>query len=63
MCASFLFQCSLIFDLQPLTYTSDRVKIMFVVNLLSGRVAQWATVVLENRIPSDHLVKSSEAAS
>uniref|UniRef100_A0A674MAN0 Uncharacterized protein n=1 Tax=Takifugu rubripes TaxID=31033 RepID=A0A674MAN0_TAKRU len=36
-CASFLLQCSLVFDLQPLTYTSDRAKIAFVVNLLSGR--------------------------
>lgn len=42
-CASFLLQCSLVFDLQPLTYPSDRAKIAFVVNLLSGRVApRWS---------------------
>eukprot|EP00066_Takifugu_rubripes_P027223 XP_011616489.1 PREDICTED: uncharacterized protein LOC105418518 [Takifugu rubripes] len=48
-CASFLLQCSLVFDLQPLTYTSDRAKIAFVVNLLSGRAVQWAT---ENQTPA-----------
>lgn len=46
-CASFLLQCSLVFNLQRLTYLSDRVKIAFVVNLLSERVAQWAKAVLE----------------
>uniref|UniRef100_A0A674MMR7 DUF4939 domain-containing protein n=1 Tax=Takifugu rubripes TaxID=31033 RepID=A0A674MMR7_TAKRU len=71
-CASFLLQCSLVFDLQPLTYPSDRAKIAFVVNLLSGRAA-----VLENQSPVsssflafmaelkrvfDHPVQSSEAA-
>ncbi|TWW71216.1 Retrotransposon-like protein 1 [Takifugu flavidus] len=74
-CASFLLQCSLVFDLQPLTYTSDRAKIAFVVNLLSGRAVQWAT---ENQTPASssfpaftaelkrvflHPVQSGEAAS
>ncbi|TWW62376.1 hypothetical protein D4764_04G0010230 [Takifugu flavidus] len=30
VCASFLLQCFLVFDLQPLTYPSDRAKIAFV---------------------------------
>uniref|UniRef100_A0A674MXQ5 Gypsy retrotransposon integrase-like protein 1 n=1 Tax=Takifugu rubripes TaxID=31033 RepID=A0A674MXQ5_TAKRU len=51
-CASFLLQCSLVFDLQPLTYPSDRARIAFMVNLLSGRAAQWATAVLENQTPA-----------
>uniref|UniRef100_A0A674PMU1 Gypsy retrotransposon integrase-like protein 1 n=1 Tax=Takifugu rubripes TaxID=31033 RepID=A0A674PMU1_TAKRU len=77
-CASFLLQCSLVFDLQPLTYPSDRAKIAFMVNLLSGRAAQWATAVLENQTPAsssfpfftaelrrvfDHPIQSSEASS
>ncbi|TWW73897.1 hypothetical protein D4764_15G0012930 [Takifugu flavidus] len=41
-----------LFDLQPLTYPSNRAKIAFVVNLLSGRAAQWATAVLENQTPA-----------
>ncbi|TWW57368.1 Retrotransposon-derived protein PEG10 [Takifugu flavidus] len=52
VCASFLLQCSLVFDLQPLAYPGDRAKIAFVVNLLSGRAAQWATAVLENQTPA-----------
>ncbi|TWW81751.1 hypothetical protein D4764_01G0015660 [Takifugu flavidus] len=74
----FLLQCSLVFNLQPLTYPSNRAKIAFVVNLLSGKVAQWATAVLENQTPAsssfpaftaelkrvfDHPVQSGEAAS
>lgn len=46
-CGSVLLQCSLVFDLQALMYSSDRAKIAFVVNLLSG--AQWATAVIKNR--------------
>ncbi|TWW77648.1 hypothetical protein D4764_12G0010380 [Takifugu flavidus] len=61
-CASFLLQCSLVFDLQPLTYPSDRAKIVLIVNLLSGRAAQWATAVLENQTPasSSFLVFTAE---
>lgn len=32
----FLFQCSLVFDLQPATYPTVKAKITFIVNLLSG---------------------------
>lgn len=77
-CASSLLQCSLVFDLQSLTYLSDRSGIAFVVNLLSRRAAQRATAVLENQTPAsssfqaftaelqqvfDHSVQSGEAAS
>uniref|UniRef100_A0A674MVG2 DUF4939 domain-containing protein n=1 Tax=Takifugu rubripes TaxID=31033 RepID=A0A674MVG2_TAKRU len=55
-CASFLLQCSLVFDLQPLTYPSDRAKIAFMVNLLSGRAAQWATAEIPDlsQVPRDY---------
>lgn len=49
---SFLLRCSLVCDLQPLTYPSDRAKIAFVVKLLSGRVVWWATAVTENQTPA-----------
>lgn len=77
-CASVLLQCSLVFDLQPLTYASNRATIAFVVNLLSGRAVQWATAVLENHTPAsssfpaftaklkwvcDHQVLSGDSAS
>lgn len=35
-CGCFLLQCSLVFDNQPNMYTSDAVKIAFVVSLLSS---------------------------
>lgn len=75
--ASFLLQCFLVFDLKPLNYHSDGLKITFV-NLLSERAAQRATVVMENWTPAsssfpaftaelrrvfDHPVQSGEAAS
>ncbi|TWW82149.1 hypothetical protein D4764_01G0019640 [Takifugu flavidus] len=75
MCASFLLQCSIVFNLQPVTYPSNRAKIAFVLNLLSGTAEQWATAVLENQTPAsssvtaelkwvfDHLVQRGEAAS
>ena len=46
-CRRFLLQCSLVFDNQPRMYDNDRVKIAFVVSLLSGRAAQWATALWE----------------
>lgn len=49
-CSNFLLQCSIVFDLQPLTYASNRAKI--VVNLLLGWTTQWATVIIEHRCPA-----------
>lgn len=43
----FLLQYSLIFSQQPSTYTSDKFKIAFVMNLLIGKAAQWAAAVLK----------------
>lgn len=41
-CSQFLFQSSLVFSEQPLTYSSDVVKIAFASSILSGRAAAWA---------------------
>uniref|UniRef100_A0A8D0AQG0 Reverse transcriptase n=1 Tax=Sander lucioperca TaxID=283035 RepID=A0A8D0AQG0_SANLU len=40
-CKSFLFQCSLVFSQQPLTYCLDATKIAYVLGLLSGRARDW----------------------
>lgn len=42
-CKSFLFQCSLVFELQPLTYINDCAKIAYVLGLLTGRARSWGT--------------------
>lgn len=57
MCASFLLQCSLVFDLQPLKYPSDRAEIAFIVNLLSRRAAQWATAGESVGEPDPHILR------
>lgn len=49
-----LLWSTLVFDLQPLTYPSDKSKIAFIVNPLSRRAAQWATI--------ENLVQSKETA-
>ena len=45
-CQSFLLQCSLVFDLQPQTYATDKSKIAFIVGLLTGRARAWGAAVL-----------------
>lgn len=42
-CKSFLFQCSLVFELQRLTYVNDRATIADVLGLLTGRARSWGT--------------------
>ena len=53
-CGQFLLQCSLVFDLQPTTYNTDKSRIAFIISLLSGRASQWATAVIENNSPVCH---------
>ena len=36
-CRSFLLQCSLVFEQQPQTYSTDKSKVAYVVGLLTGR--------------------------
>lgn len=45
LCRSFLMQCSLVFDLQPRAYPTDRSRVAYLINLLSGRALQWATAL------------------
>lgn len=48
ICKSFLFQCSLVFELQPATYNSDRAKIAYVLGLLTGRAKACGTAFWHN---------------
>lgn len=44
-CQAFLVQCSLVFELQPCTYSSERSRIAFVISLLIGRARDWGTAL------------------
>ncbi|CAJ1087325.1 hypothetical protein L3Q82_012289 [Xyrichtys novacula] len=46
-CSRFLFNCSLVFKLQPYSYASDEAKIAYTINLLRGKAAKWATALWE----------------
>lgn len=48
-CQSFLTQVSLVFDLQPLSYSTERAKIAYLVSLLSGAAREWGTSVWERQ--------------
>ena len=74
----FLHQCSLVFDQQPLTYSTDKSRIAFVMSLLSERAAAWAVAISRSNSPIcfsfssfteeflkvfDHPLRSKEASS
>ncbi len=44
-CNRFLLQCSLALEMQPHLYTTERVKIAFIISLLNGRALQWAETI------------------
>ncbi|MGL5565874.1 MAG: DUF4939 domain-containing protein [Plesiomonas sp.] len=46
-CRAFLIQCEVVFSLQPQTYAEDRVRIAYVLSLLTGRAREWGTSVWE----------------
>uniref|UniRef100_G3NES4 Retrotransposon gag domain-containing protein n=1 Tax=Gasterosteus aculeatus TaxID=69293 RepID=G3NES4_GASAC len=50
-CRSFLSKCSLIFELQPSSFQSERSKVAYIVSLMSGRAGTWATAVWEQQTP------------
>ncbi|XP_050924947.1 uncharacterized protein LOC108874699 [Lates calcarifer] len=51
-CSQFLHQCSLVFDQQPLSYSTDRSKIAFVSSLLSGKASAWAVATANANSPA-----------
>uniref|UniRef100_A0A8C5CGL7 CCHC-type domain-containing protein n=1 Tax=Gadus morhua TaxID=8049 RepID=A0A8C5CGL7_GADMO len=76
-CRSFLLQCSLVFELQPLTYPTDRSRVAYLIGSLRGEALAWATAVWERgsavcsdysaftaemRMVFDHPVRGKEAS-
>ena len=74
----FIFQCSLVFDQQPSTYSADKSRIAFVMSLLSEKAGVWAVALSLNNSPVcflfssfseeflkvfDHPLRSKEASS
>ena len=77
-CSQFLHQCSLVFDQQPLTYSTDRSKIAFIMILLSDKASAWALALSDSNSPPcntlplftaemkkifDHSLQGKEASS
>lgn len=50
-CRDFLTQCSLVFDLQPHTYSTDKAKVAYLIGCLRGSARSWATAEWEKRAP------------
>ena len=50
-CRSLLSR-SLVFELQPTTFPSERAKVAYVITQLSGRAREWGTALWEARSPS-----------
>uniref|UniRef100_A0A3Q2YIA6 Retrotransposon gag domain-containing protein n=1 Tax=Hippocampus comes TaxID=109280 RepID=A0A3Q2YIA6_HIPCM len=42
-CATFIMQCELVFAHQPSMFATDSTRIAYMINLLTGRAAQWVT--------------------
>lgn len=42
--APFIFNCEVMFLLQPLTYAMERSKVAYMISLLSGQAHNWAAV-------------------
>ena len=48
-CRSFLTLCSLTFELQPLTYPTERSRVACMITQLSGRAREWGTAEWEKQ--------------
>lgn len=51
LCRSFLSQCSLVFQLQPSSFPSDRSRVAYIITLLDGRAREWGTSVWDANSP------------
>lgn len=58
LCKQFIHQCMLVFDQQPLTYSSDRSKVAFIMSLLSGKASAWAIALANSDSPVCATLKS-----
>uniref|UniRef100_A0A3Q1G1E1 DUF4939 domain-containing protein n=1 Tax=Acanthochromis polyacanthus TaxID=80966 RepID=A0A3Q1G1E1_9TELE len=50
-CQEFLMQMSLVFAMQPLTYSTDEQKISYTLSLLTGAARRWGSAVWMNNNP------------
>ena len=44
-CNGFLLQCSLMFEMQPHRFPTDRAKIAYISSLLTNKALQWAEAI------------------
>lgn len=51
-CNPFLTNCSIYFSLQPLTFATEKARVAFSVNHLTGRARLWGTAEWEKRTPA-----------
>ena len=50
-CRAFLTMCSLHFELNSAAFHTERSRVAYIISLLSGRAAEWATAEWRNRSP------------
>ncbi|KAL0182068.1 hypothetical protein M9458_021443, partial [Cirrhinus mrigala] len=50
-CKGFLTQVSLIFELQPSTFASEKAKIAYIISLLCDRALDWASALWRKQSP------------
>uniref|UniRef100_A0AAQ5X026 DUF4939 domain-containing protein n=1 Tax=Amphiprion ocellaris TaxID=80972 RepID=A0AAQ5X026_AMPOC len=51
VCQAFLTQVSLVFELQPHSYPTDRSRIAYLIGLLTGDARDWGTAVWKRQGP------------
>ena len=61
-CRSFLTLCSLTFDLQPQSFSTERSRVAFMITNLTGRAREWATAEWENDSAICHSATTFSAA-
>lgn len=43
-CQEFFTECSLVFNLQPSSFTTEQARVVYIITLLIGQALIWATV-------------------
>lgn len=51
-CRSFISQCSLIFQLQPSSFSTNRLRLKYIITLLAGREREWGTALWKSGSPT-----------
>ncbi|KAI3361596.1 hypothetical protein L3Q82_013736 [Scortum barcoo] len=51
-CDPFIMNCSILYALQPQTFSSEEAKVAFAINHLMGRACLWGTAEWEQRTPA-----------